>query len=236
MLAALAGLALGDDIVPSRSAIPSTYSSPLQPLRQANSLAQHHDAITGTAKLPVLSDYLAQLSEATVAAFDDLAANLKVLTRAPVAENVTAAQLSTFTGWVDLPPRDDSDSAVLQPIVVYNSLLQKRNVLLVIRTTIDSHRSTASSSSAPSPTGLFTNADGDPIFCEAIPCAATPACPSPDGFLLHAEIDVPALGFTTVYINSSGSCDILQPQNASWIECLPSASLLPSIRTVFALQ
>jgi hypothetical protein len=203
--------------------------SPLQPLREANGLAQHHDAITGTAKLPVLYDYLSQLSDASNAASEDLARNLKVMTRAPDAEKIAASQLSPFTGWVDLPYADaGSDSAVLRPVIVYNSLLQQRNVLVVIRTTSPTSQPLSSSSSSPSPpTGSFTDALGDPISCEAIPCSATPACPSSDGFLLHAQIDVPALGFTTVFVNGSGNCDILQPQNASWIECdLPAPACI----------
>ncbi len=193
--------------------------SPLQPLREANGLAQHHDAITGTAKLPVLHDYLSQLSDASHAAAEDLARNLRVMVHAPSAENITASQLNPFTGWADVPHADDDETAVLQPVIVYNSLLQQRNVLLVLRTSSSMVQPTSSSSSSPPPTGSFTDSNGDPIPCEAIPCSATPACSSPNGFLLHAQIDVPALGFTTIFINSSGSCDILQPQNASWIEC-----------------
>jgi hypothetical protein len=202
-----------------KSPSPSPPLSPsLQPLREANGLAQHHDAITGTAKLSVLNDYLHQLSVASNAVLDDLARNLMLMTRAPVAENVTAAQLSAFTGQVDLPRADDKNSAVLRPVIVYNSLLHQRNVLVVVRTT-SSTLQPPPSPSVPPPTGLFMNANGEPIPCEAIPCFATPACPNPDGFLLHAQIDVPALGFSTVFINNTGSCDILQPQNASWIEC-----------------
>ena len=189
----------------------------LQPLREANGLAQHHDAITGTAKLPVLKDYLLQLSEASNAVVEELARSLIVMARARDAENVTAAQLSAFTGWADLPLAAGRNSAVLRPIIVYNSLLLQRNVLVVIRTTSSTLQPPLSPSSPP-PTGLFTDADGNPIPCEAVPCSATPACPTPDGYLLHAQIDVPALGFTTVFINNTGNCDILQPQNASWIE------------------
>ncbi len=199
--------------------------SPLQLLREANGLAQHHDAITGTAKLPVLYDYLSQLSDASIAASEDLAQNMRVIAQAPYAENITTFQLSPFTGWTDLPHVDSKDSVVLRPVIVYNSLLQQRNVLIVIRTTSPTPQPTSPSSTQSSsasslpPTGSVTDSLGNLIPCEAIPCSATPACSTPDGFLLHAQIDVPALGFTTVFINVSGSCDILQPQNASWIEC-----------------
>jgi hypothetical protein len=175
------------------------------------------------------------------------------MTHAPDAEAVAAVQLSAFTGWADIPPAsaptigadgeeqaataaDDSDSA-LRPIIVYNSLLQQRNVLLIIRTTPPASQSSSSSSQSssspsPPPTGSFTNARGDPIPCEAIPCSSTPACPSPTGFLLHAQVDVPALGFTTVFINGSGSCDLLQPQNASWIEYLSTRSHVVAVAQV----
>ncbi len=225
VLAALADRASAASGSPSSmlsSPISAPSPSPLQPLREANGLAQHHDAITGTAKLPVLHDYLSQLSDASNAAAEDLARNLRVMIHAPSAENITASQLNPFTGWADVPHADDDDTAVLRPVIVYNSLLQQRNVLLVLRTSSSMFQpksSSSSSSSSPAPTGSFTDSNGDSIPCEAIPCAATPACSAPDGFLLHAQIDVPALGFTTIFINSSGSCDILQPQNASWIEC-----------------
>jgi len=205
----------------SLSASPSP--SALQPLREANALAQHHDAITGTAKLPVLYDYLSQLAEASDAAFQDFARNLGVLTHAPDSENITAVQLNAFTGWVDEPSADGKEHASLRPVIVYNSLLQQRNVLVVIRTSPSPQPPIAplssKHSSSPPPTGRFIDALGNPIACEAIPCsAASPICPSPDGFLLHSQIDVPALGFTTVFINGSDSCDILNPENASWIE------------------
>jgi hypothetical protein len=220
LLSALAGYgpsAAATSSLPSSPSSSTTQSpSPsLQLLREANGLAQHHDAITGTAKLAVLNDYLQQLSEASNSVLEDLAQNLMLMTRAHVAENVTATQLSAFKGQVDVPQADAKNSAILRPVIVYNSLLQQRNVLVVVRT---SPSLQPPSSSSPPPTGFFSNADGEPIPCEAIPCFATPACPSGDGFLIHAQIDVPALGFTTVFINNTGSCDILQPQNASWIE------------------
>lgn len=210
---------------PALNAPDSSSPSPsaLQPLREANGLAQHHDAITGTAKLPVLYDYLSQLAEASDAAFQDLARNLGVLTNAPDSENITAVQLNAFTGWVDEPSADGKVHASLRPVIVYNSLLQQRNVLVVIRTSPSpspvSSPLSSNHASSPQPTGRFIDALGNSIACEAIPCSAvSPLCPSTDGFLLHSQIDVPALGFTTVFINGSDSCDILQPQNASWIE------------------
>jgi len=134
----------------------------------------------------------------------------------------------------DAAAADDNDSAALRPIVVYNSLLQQRNVLLIIRTTPPALQSSSSSSSSTLPpvTGSFTNAHGDPIPCEAIPCSATPSCSSPDGFLLHVQVDVPALGFTTLFINGSGSCDLLRPQNASWIEYLSTSALVVAVAQV----
>jgi hypothetical protein len=224
VLATFARSARSAPIAPdASSASASSSTSVLQPLREANGLAQHHDAITGTAKLPVLYDYLSQLAEASDAAFQDLARNLGVLTHAPDSENITAVQLNAFTGWVDEPSADGKEHASLRPVIVYNSLLQQRNVLVVIRTSPSPQPPLAplssKHSSSPPPTGRFIDALGNPIACEAIPCsAASPICPSPDGFLLHSQIDVPALGFTTVFINGSDSCDILNPENASWIE------------------
>jgi hypothetical protein len=225
VLATFARSARSAPIAPdASSASASSSTSVLQPLREANGLAQHHDAITGTAKLPVLYDYLSQLAEASDAALQDLAENLGVLTRgAPDSKNITAVQLNPFTGWVDEPPVGGKEQALLRPVIVYNSLLQQRNVLVVIRTSPSpqprSPPLSSKISSAPSPTGSFIDANGNRIACEAIPCSeASPMCPTPDGFLLHAQIDVPALGFTTVFLNSSDSCHVLQPQNASWIE------------------
>eukprot|EP00760_Papus_ankaliazontas_P016477 PhM_4_TR16801/c0_g1_i5/m.51867/K12311/MAN2B1, LAMAN; lysosomal alpha-mannosidase len=185
----------------------ASYAS-VRVMREALGVAQHHDSITGTETLLVLSSYEMLLANGAASAEQAVSAAVQKLLRLPAApQRCNLANISICAATLAL---NTSSSTSSLPLYVYNSLAHATTEVVSVPVPGPNYKVTVSSSSSGGATAVKTDVASQVVSTWALQQTADKTSPEASSgpkqpYELHFELTLPPMSFVAVTIEHTNA-------------------------------